>query len=65
MGMWLPMGGLIPGGGGPLISIMGGPSMWGTGIMPGRGGPRRLGGGGIVASAGGGAEDGAGDIFPC
>ena len=68
MGMWPPMGGLIPGagptgiipgGGGPIIGIMGGPPMWGAGIMPGRGGPGRLGGGGIMAPAGGGAETGA------
>lgn len=74
MGMWPPMGGLIPGagptgiipgGGGPIIGIMGGPPMWGAGIMPGRGGPGRLGGGGIMAPAGGGAENGAGGIFPC
>ena len=74
MGMWPPMGGLIPGagptgiildGGGPIIGIMGGPPMWGAGFMPGQGGPRRLGGGGIMAPAGRGAENRAGGIFPC
>ena len=42
MGMWPPMGGLIPGagptgiipgGGGPIIGIMGGPPMWDAGIV--------------------------------
>lgn len=31
--------GIIPGGGGPIIGIIGGPPMCGAGIMPGRGGP--------------------------
>ena len=31
--------GIIPGGGGPIIGIIGGPPIWGAGIMPGRGGP--------------------------
>lgn len=33
--------------------------------MPGRGGPGMLGGGGIMAPPGGGAENGVGGIFPC
>ena len=33
--------GIIPGGGGPIIGIMGGPPMWGAGIIPGRGGPAK------------------------
>lgn len=52
MGMWPSMGGLIPGAGptgiipggeGPLISIMGRPPTWGAGVMPVRGGPEGLG----------------------
>jgi hypothetical protein len=74
MDMWLPMGdlipgagptGVIPGGGGSIIGIMVGPPMWDTGFMPGQGGPRRLGGGGIMAPAGGGAENWARGIFLC
>lgn len=68
MGAWPPMGGLIPGAGGPLIGIQGKPPMWGAGLLPGQGGPRRpgVGGGGIMAPAGGGgAESGPGGIFPC
>jgi hypothetical protein len=71
MGMWPPMGSLIPGAGPTgtipgrrgvsIIGIMGGPPMWGTGVMPGRGGP--MVGGGIMAPAGGGTENGAGGIF--
>ena len=32
------------------------PPMWGASFIPGQGGPGRLGGGGIIAPAGGGAE---------
>jgi hypothetical protein len=74
MGMWPPMGGLIPRGGprdimpgrgGYMIGIIGGPPMWDAGITPGQGGPGRLGGGGTMAPAGEGAENRAGGIFPC
>jgi len=61
MGMWPPMGALIPGAGpkgimpqgkGPVIGIIGGPPMWNPGIMPGGGEQGRLEGGGIMAPAG-------------
>jgi hypothetical protein len=35
----------------PSSGIMGRPPMWGAGIIPGRGGPGRLGGDGIIAPA--------------
>lgn len=42
--------------------MMGQPPIQGAGIRPGRGRPGRLGGGGIPAPAGGGAEDGVGGL---
>lgn len=62
-GMWPPIGGLTPGAG-PTGIIPGGGEAptWGAGSIPGRGGPGRLGVSGIVASAGGGAENAVGGM---
>ena len=56
--------GIIPGGGGPVTGIMGGPPPH-MGHWPHTGARRALepGGGGIIAPAGGGAENGVGGIF--
>ena len=71
--MQLPIGGplpgagptdIIPGGRGPIIGILGGSPLWGADIIPGRGGPGRLGEGGILTPAGGGTEEGVRGIFP-
>lgn len=67
IGMWPPTGGLVPEAGptgreGPSLVWWDSPPIRGAGIIPGRGGPGRLGGGGIPAPAGGGAEDGVGGL---